>query len=164
MIVTRESLTEHFGLLGDDELLDQFRSGDLTELAHDVAGAELTRRKIAPSMEAEASQPEAPQPETAPAAAEPLPEDETATNEEDLVLLGRFYNPVDAYLLQSRLDAEGVPAIVADALTYQNMAFGAAVVGGVRVLVPESYLARAAEIKKQIDRGVFALDDKSDVG
>jgi Putative prokaryotic signal transducing protein len=159
MIVTRESLTEHFGLLGDDELLDQFRSGDLTELAHDVAGAELTRRKIDPSMKAEA-----PPPETAPAAAEPPPEDETATNDEDLLLLGRFYNPVDAYLLQSRLDAEGVPAIVADALTYQNMAFGAAVVGGVRVLVPESYLARAAEIKKQIDRGDFALDDKSDVG
>jgi len=158
MIVTRESLTENFGLLGDDELLDQFRSGDLTELAQDVAGAELMRRKIDPS-----TRPERPEPEVVPAAAEALPEDETATNDEDLVLLGRFYNPVDAYLLQSRLDSEGVPAIVADALTYQNMAFGAAVVGGVRVLVPESYLARAAEIKKQIDRGDFALDDKSDI-
>src|ERR1700691_1477056 len=106
MIVTRESLTEHFGLLGDDELLDQFRSGDLTELAHDVAGAELTRRKIDPSIKLEM-----PEPEGAPPAAGALPEDETATNDEDLVLLGRFYNPVDAYLLQSRLDAEGVPAI-----------------------------------------------------
>jgi Putative prokaryotic signal transducing protein len=158
MIVTRESLMEHFGLLGDDELLDQFRSGDLTELAHDVAGAELARRKIDPSMK-----PETPGPEVAPPAAAALPEDEAGTSDDDLVLLGRFYNPVDAYLLQSRLDAEGVPAIVVDALTYQNMAFGA-VVGGVRVLVPESYVARAVEIKKEIDRGDFALDDKADVG
>jgi hypothetical protein len=158
MIVTRESLMEHFGLLGDDELLDQFRSGDLTELAHDVAGAELARRKIDPS-----TKPETPGPEVAPPAAAALPEDEAGTSDDDLVLLGRFYNPVDAYLLQSRLDAEGVPAIVADALTYQNMAFGA-VVGGVRVLVPESYVARAVEIKKEIDRGDFALDDKADVG
>jgi hypothetical protein len=157
MIVTRESLTEHFGLLDDGELLDQFQSGDLTELAHDVARAELARRKIDTSIK-----PETPEPDLTPPEATPLPEDETATNDEDLVLLGRFFNPVDAYLLQSRLDAEGVPAIVADALTYQNMAFGA-VVGGVRVLVPESYVARAAEIKQEIDRGDFALDDETEV-
>jgi hypothetical protein len=157
MIVTRESLTEHFGLLGDDELLDQFRSGELTELAHEVAGAELARRKIDASMSKPAPA------EVEPPEAESLPGDEPRSDDEDLVLLGRFSNPVDAYLLQSRLDAEGVPAIVADALTYQNMAFGA-VIGGVRVLVPESYVERAAEIKKEIDRGDFALDDKAGGG
>jgi hypothetical protein len=154
MTVTRESLQEHFGLLSDAELLNQFQSGELTELAHEVAGAELQRRKI----DAATPQPEPPEP-----AAEPPPASEDESNDEDLLLVGRFYNPVDAYLLQSRLDAEGVPAIVADALTYQNMAFGAGVVGGVRVLVPESYFERAVEIKKQIDRGDFALDDKADV-
>jgi len=29
-------------------------------------------------------------------------------------------------------------------------------------LVPESYFDRAAEIKKKIDRGDYALDDKAD--
>jgi hypothetical protein len=79
---------------------------------------------------------------------------------EDLVLLARFYDVSSAYLLQSRLDAEGLPSIVADALTYQNI-IGGARGGGVRVLVPESYFARAAEIKSRIYSGTYTLDDNA---
>jgi len=32
-------------------------------------------------------------------------------------------------------------------------------IDGVRVLVPQSYVERAAKIKKRIDRGDYALDD-----
>ena len=143
MTVTRQSLVEHFGLLSDDELLEQFQSGDLTELAREVAAAELRSRRIDFS-EALSSKP----------ATEPDPE--AGWSSEDLVLLARL-DAVSASLLQSRLNAEGVPAIIADDFAYRNVPFGVGV-DGVRVLVPESYLDRAAEIKRKIDRGDYALE------
>jgi len=59
-------------------------------------------------------------------------------------------------MLRSRLELEGIPAAVVD----ENMAhtLPSLVVGGVRVLVPESYLDRAHEIAEAIKRGDFALD------
>jgi hypothetical protein len=54
-----------------------------------------------------------------------------------------------------------VPAIVADDFASRNIPFGVGV-DGVRVLVPESHVERAAEIKKKIERGDYALDDKAD--
>ena len=145
MTPTRQSLVEHFGLLSDDELLDQFQSGDLTDLAQDVAAAELRSRKI------DFSEARSPKPST-----EPEVDVKAGWSSEDLVLVARR-NSVSANLLQSRLNAEGVPAIVAD----ENVPYCVGV-DDVRVLVPESYFERAAEIKKKIDRGDYALDDKAD--
>jgi hypothetical protein len=138
-------LAEHFGRLNHDELVTEFQSGGLTELAREVAAAEIQSRSI------DISQYQARLPE-------PRPEPEI--DSEDLVLLARFYDVSNAYLLQSRLDAEGLPSIVADALTYQNI-IGGALGGGVRVLVPESYFARTAEIKSRIDSGTYTLDDNA---
>jgi hypothetical protein len=143
MMITRQSLAEHFGRLNNDELVTEFQSGGLTELAKEVAAAEIQSRSI------DISQCQARLPDIA-----PIP------CGEDLVLLARFYDVSSAYLLQSRLDAEGLPSIVADALTYQNI-IGGALGGGVRVLVPESYFARAAEIKSRIDSGTYTLDDNA---
>ncbi len=109
-MITRQSLAEHFGRLNNDELVTEFQSGGLTELAREVAAAEIQSRNI------DISQYQARLPE-------PRPEPEM--DSEDLVLLARFYDVSSAYLLQSRLDAEGLPSIVADALTYQNIIGGA---------------------------------------
>jgi hypothetical protein len=152
MTVTRQSLVDHFGRLSDDELLNEFQSSELTALAHDVATAELQRRGIDLSTS---------KPETPPPPAQPEADVGVSSSSEDLVLVARFNDPVSAYLLQNRLDAEGVPAIIADAFAYQNMPFGAGV-GGIRVLVPESYCERATEIKSDIDRGDYKLDDKAE--
>lgn len=151
MTVTRESLVDHFVRLSDDELLSEFKSGELTALAHDVATAELQRRR---DIDLSQGKPGTPPPSV-------QPDIGAASSSEDLVLVARFNDPVSAYLLQSRLDAEGIPAIIADAFAYQNMPFGAGV-GGIRVLVPESYCERAAEIKSDIDRGDYKLDDKAE--
>jgi hypothetical protein len=147
MTITRQSLAEHFGRLNNDELVTEFQSGGLTELAGEVAAAEIQSRSI------DISQYQARLPE-------PRPEPEMDIAPEDLVLLARFYDASSAYLLQSRLDAEGLPSIVADALAYQNI-IGGALGGGLRVLVPESYFARAAEIKSRIDSGTYTLDDNA---
>jgi len=138
MTITRQSFAEHFGRLNDDELVIEFQSGGLTELAREVAAAEIQSRNIDISEE-------------------DVP---PTSGSEDLVLLARFYDVSSAYLLRSRLEAEGLPSIVADALTYQNI-IGGALGGGVRVLVPESYFARAAEIKNRIDCGTYTLDDNA---
>ncbi len=135
-MITRQSLAEHFGRLNNDELVTEFQSGGLTELAREVAAAEIQSRNI------DISQYQARLPE-------PRPEPEM--DSEDLVLLARFYDVSSAYLLQSRLDAEGLPSIVADALTYQNIIGGAL----------ESYFARAAEIKSRINSGTYTLDDNA---
>jgi hypothetical protein len=145
MDVTPESLAEKFRLYDDEELLELFRSGDLTELAQTVARTELARRGINPVL--------------SPAEAEPEP-----VAEGDLVMVARMYNPLEAEMLRGRLESEGVPAMVADIQTAQVNPFYKLAIGGVRVMVPEAYLARAREIVRADARGDYALDDGTDVG
>jgi len=149
MTITPDSLAKYFARLPDEELIERFQSGELTDLAQDVAAVELRTRRI----DVPRHKPQPPQPIA----------DEEAGIEPvaiggDLVLLAAFDNLISANLLQSRLDAEGVPAMVAEAFAYVNE------YGCVRVLVPESYFERAALIKMRIDRGEYALDDKTELG
>lgn len=151
MMITRQSLAQHFSRLNDDELVITFQSGGLTELAREVAAAEIQSRNIDIS-----------QYRASPLEPRPEPEEDAPPTSgiEDLVLLARFYDVSAAYLLQSRLEAEGVPSIVADTLAYQNYFVGI----GVRVLVPAPYFARATEIKRRIDSGNYALHDEDNGG
>ena len=146
MDVTPESLAEKFRLYDDDELLELYRSGDLTELAQAVARTELASRGIDP-----------------PAVSSPDAEPEPVV-EGDLVMVARIYDPLEAEMLRGRLESEGVPAMVADTLTAQTNPFYKLAIGGVRVMVPEAYLARAREIVRADARGDYALDDGTDVG
>jgi len=142
MDVTRQALAEHFQLLNDDALLAEFQSTELTEAAKAVAAEELRRRGIElPGIPDELLE-----------TSEPAPEADDA----DLVIVDRVSTPAEAHMLRSRLELEGIPAAVVD----ENMAhtLPSLVVGGVRVLVPESYLDRAHEIAEAIKRGDFALD------
>jgi hypothetical protein len=149
MDVTPEALAEKFRLYTDEELLELFRSGDLTEPAQTVARAELVSRGIDLGQSA------------APSPAESEPE---ATVEGDLVLVARMLDPLEAEMLRGRLEAEGVPAMVVDTLTAQNNVFYKLAIGGVRVMVPEAYLAQAREIVRADARGDYVLDDSADVG
>lgn len=80
-----------------------------------------------------------------------------------LRLLARFLNPTDAFILQGRLLADGVHAVVADSQLVQTHSLLAIAVGGVRVLVPAAQLETAREIHAALERGDYALDDE-DVG
>jgi hypothetical protein len=151
MDITPESLAEKFRLYSDEELLELFRSGELTELAQTVARAELANRGI---DAAGAAVPSAPPP-----GAEPEP-----VLEGDLVMVARMYNPLEAEMLRGRLESEGIPAMIADTQTAQVNPFYKLAIGGVRVMVPEAYLAQAREIVRADARGDYALDDSTDVG
>ncbi len=151
MTVTRESLTARFKLYNDDELLRVLNSTDMTPLAHEVAGAELRERGIDPAKR-----------EVEVASEEPAEEAPPNVGEGDLVPVARFLTPMEAQMLRSRLEVDGVSATVVDANLVQANPFLSGIVGGVRVLVPEAHLERAQEIVEAIRRGDYALRDGED--
>jgi Putative prokaryotic signal transducing protein len=156
MTVTRQSLVDEFKLVSDDDLLAQFRSGELTDLAEDVVRAELQQRGLDPGAPSGEPPPQAAIGE----ASEASPDDSAG----DLVLVATFLNPIDGQMLRSRLEAEGVAAMVADANMTQVNQLLTLAVGGVRVLVPQAQAARAREIAAAVQRGDYRLDDQVDVG
>jgi hypothetical protein len=146
MTVTRQGLLEHFQLLNDHELLAQFHSGELTALAGEVAAEELQRRNL------DLSKP----------AVELSAKSQATLASGDLVSVASYLTASEAHLLQNRLELESIPAVVTNDLMFQAITPISA--GGVRVLVPETYLERASEIAAAIERGDYALDDQTDVG
>ena len=146
MTVTRQSLLERIQLLNDDELLAQFHSGELTDLAKSIAGEELHRRNVDISKKTVA----------------PRIKHRDALSEENLVPIARYFTVAEADMLKSRLEVEGVPAVVADAQTVQAIPLMAIAIGGVRVLVPELYADRALEIVRSVENGDYALGNETD--
>jgi len=76
----------------------------------------------------------------------------------DLVTIARPYQPVEANLLKSMLEAAGIPATVADANLVQANAWMANAVGGVRVQVPASLVGRAKAAIAEYEQGAFELE------
>ena len=89
MTVTRQSLVEHFQLLSDEELLTQFRSGELTDLAAEVAESELRARKIDCSTTGAED-----------LLADPLAQDDATVDTGDMVSVARYSTAAEAYMLQ----------------------------------------------------------------
>lgn len=86
------------------------------------------------------------------------------TEARDLLIVARYYIPTDAYIVLGCLVAAGVPAVVADDNLVQTNSLLTAAVGGVSILVPESYLQQARDIIEAFNRGDFQLKDNEDVG
>ena len=61
----------------------------------------------------------------------------------DLFVVAKCLVPTDAYLVQGCLVASGIPAVVADANHVQADLLMAPALGGVRILVPASFLDEA---------------------
>ena len=77
----------------------------------------------------------------------------------ELRLLASFLNPTDAFILQARLRADGLEAVVADAEMVQTYSLLAIALGGVRVLVPDAHFSEAQEIQTALERGDYMLDE-----
>jgi len=69
-----------------------------------------------------------------------------------LALLARVLDPMQAHILQGRLQAEGIPVFVADAQLVQTNSLWTFALGGVRVMVPRHLLARAHEVMNRPQR------------
>lgn len=80
----------------------------------------------------------------------------------DLFLVARYLDPMEAQTARGCLVAAGIPAVLADDnMSSQPMV---PVMGGSRVLVPESFIEQSREVLAALARGDFALGDDADVG
>ena len=70
-----------------------------------------------------------------------------------------FQDPIEAGLVRGRLEAEGIPAIVADANLISTHSLISNAIGGVKVQVPPEHLELAQAICEAIKNGELALDD-----
>ena len=82
----------------------------------------------------------------------------------DLFIVARYLIPMEASLMQGCLEASGIPAVLADAHLMQTDLLLAPALGGVRILVPATYVQQAQATIEAFQRGEFALDEDSDVG
>jgi len=142
----RAYLAAKYSGLETEELLELYRSG-LTDLAEEVAAAELRARAV-----------------LVPSRPESVDASMSDTYAGDLVPVARYFNPTEAQVLQACLQAADVPAVVADAGLVQANSLLTVAVGGVRVLVPEGFVAQAQEVIDAFNRGDLELGDDADVG
>lgn len=82
----------------------------------------------------------------------------------DLFAIARYMVPIDAHMARGCLVAAGIPAVVADENHGQANQLILPALGGVRVLVPESFIAQSQQVLQALARGDFALDENADVG
>jgi hypothetical protein len=81
----------------------------------------------------------------------------------DIVTVARRFDPIEAELLRGRLAADGIPATLGDANLVQTYALCASALGGVRVMVPESYAKQALRAIAAIEHGDLLLEDDAGV-
>ena len=82
----------------------------------------------------------------------------------DLFAIATYLDPLEASMVQGCLVASGVPAVLADANLVQTYQLLAPALGGVRILVPASFLLLARAVLDAFERGEFTLDENADVG
>jgi Putative prokaryotic signal transducing protein len=78
----------------------------------------------------------------------------------DWVRADSFTDILHANIVRGRLEAEGVPAMIANEHTITADWTYSLALGGVRIMVPPQYLTEARDIIRQIDRGEFADEDE----
>ena len=144
----RDELADTFGQMGDEELLERWRSGYLTEVAVEVARAELARCGIgAPDF-----------------VARELPGEDLGQQENvAFVTVARSLDPIQIEMLRARLEAEGIEAFAADAGINQLNALFSIAVGGVRLMVPRESADEARRIIGLVRSGRFALRDDDEL-
>jgi len=143
MNTEQPDLAKLFRELSDAELLSRCGSCTLNEIAQRIAVKELASRGLRLQIQENSSL-------------------VSGEYEGDFVTVAQFLNPTDAHIVCSRLEASGVPAVVADANLVQMNSLWAVAVGGVRIRVPASRVEEAKEVIDAFNRGDFALPDDAD--
>jgi hypothetical protein len=78
----------------------------------------------------------------------------------DWVRADSFTDILHANIVRGRLEAEGIPAIIANEHTITADWTYSLALGGVRIMVPPQCLREARDIIRQIDSGEFADEDQ----
>jgi len=145
----RNELADTFRELGDEELVERWRSGNLTDVAVEVARAELARRGIcAPEF----------------TRIDAVDENPAAQGDVSFVTVARSLEPFQIEMLRARLKAEGIEAFAVDAGINQINPLVSIAVGGVRLMVPRESADEARRIVELVKAGRFALRDDDELG
>lgn len=144
--MTNDDLVRRMAELSDEELLRRLTAGTLTEHTQAVAEAEASRRGLAVAGSDGRDD----------AAAD---DDIAPSGSVDIVTLAGHANFADARMLQARLEAEGIPAWIADADTAQTLSHLSIGMGGIRVQVQAHRLEDARRVQAALVAGEYALDD-----
>jgi hypothetical protein len=139
----REELSETFSQMSDQELVERWSSGNLTEVAVEVARAEFARRQMAV--------PQIIQPESA--------DQDGPQGDVSFATVARSLEPLQIEMLRARLQAEGIEAFAVDAGINQVNALVSIAVGGVRLMVPKESADEARRIIQLVRSGKLALRD-----
>jgi hypothetical protein len=139
----REELSDTFNQMSDEELIERWSSGKLTEVAAEVARAEFARRQIAV--------PEVIQPESV--------DEEGPQHDVSFATVARSLEPLQIEMLRARLEAEGIEAFAVDEGINQVNNLISIAVGGVRLMVPKESADEARRIIQLVRSGKFALRD-----
>jgi len=150
---TAEDFQRQYADMSDPELLSlEWR--ELNDVARQCYGREMARRGLKPESEpaAPAVQPEPEaQPDLEPAAAipgiEPVPEGETA-EEEELAPAAICTSREEAAAARALLQESGIPTFLENETLAQDWLPSEAG-GALRVLVPASYLGQAREVLRE---------------
>jgi Putative prokaryotic signal transducing protein len=138
----REELSDTFSRMSDEELIERWNSGMLTEAAMDVARAEFAGRNI-----------------TAPELPEATEEEPEPQGDVEFATVARSLEPLQIEMLRARLRAEGIDAFTVDAGINQANALIAIAVGGVRLMVRRESADEARRIIQLVRSGRLALRD-----
>jgi hypothetical protein len=139
-----EALAATYRSLSDEYLRERILSGVLTSTALDIAQRELRSRGV--------EVPELPQ---------PVPEEPVLdVPDEDFVTIARVMIPVNAQILQGRLVAEGIRAVLGDLNIMQTYDLISTAIGGVKIRVPQSQVAEAKAILAAIHAGEFDINEE----
>jgi hypothetical protein len=145
----RVGLAEIYRDRSDEELMQRWTEGRLTQIAMEVAREEFSRRGIEPGPVL--------QDDEAAAATEPQ---ETVT----FVTLARSLVPGELQILRGRLESEGIPAFVIDDNINRMTSLWSIAVGGARLLVPQQFAAEARQIIGLVKSGKFSVREDDDTG
>ena len=149
MELFKGALVEIYRHFSDEYLLEKLHSKTMTELAQQVVKEELESRGICYlPMPAQAFV------FAAPVRNYPL----------EYVTVASSFNSITMHILRARLEAEGIPAILADANMAQSYSLVSVAVGGVRLQVPVEYAEEAMQIIADVNSGALAVTDEDDVG
>lgn len=83
---------------------------------------------------------------------------------DSLVVVAQRFTPTEAHILRGCLEAAGIPATVSDANLVQTDNWLTTAVGGVRVNVPQAFLAQAHELMAALEAGRLDLDAETLAG
>jgi hypothetical protein len=156
MEVSRQDLAERFQTLPDDVLMKRVHAGTLTPLALEVALDELRSRgvEVTPGTAALAAS------ETGDLTPEERAELPDSNPDADLVTIARYSNPLEANVLRSCLESQGVFAFLwGEHLGTANV-FLSVISGGIRLQVRRDQVEKAKEVIAAFERGDFAIDEE----